>query len=277
MAITSLDVRGQPAVELASPGGGRLRVALHGAHLLSWVDAKGVEHLYLSPDALFDGRSPIRGGVPICFPQFNQRGPLPKHGFARNLPWQVEESSEHGLVLGLRSSEATRAVWPRSFHARLALTMAPRRLRIALTIDNTGSAPWTFAAALHTYLRVDDVLQARLEGLQGANRWDAVRDDRHVDTAPALRFGTEFDSVYAAPAAPLRLVQPAGTLEIAQSASCTETVVWNPGPELAAGLADLPDDGWRQMLCVEAARIDEPVLLAAGASWHGWQELRALS
>jgi glucose-6-phosphate 1-epimerase len=92
--------------------------------------------------------------------------------------------------------------------------------------------------------------------------------------APALAFGSEFDSVYAAPARPLRLVQPSGTLEISQSASCTETVVWNPGPLLAAKLDDLPDDGWRHMLCVEAARIDEPVLLAPGAQWQGWQQLR---
>jgi hypothetical protein len=58
---------------------------------------------------------------------------------------------------------------------------------------------FSFAAALHTYLRVDDIAEVRLEGLQGANRWDSLRDDRHVETAPALRFDAEFDSVYAAP------------------------------------------------------------------------------
>ncbi|MDM0031660.1 D-hexose-6-phosphate mutarotase [Variovorax sp. J22P271] len=277
MTLQALVFRGQPAVRLALPGGDSCTVALHGAHVLSWTTADGVERLYLSPEARFDGQSPIRGGIPVCWPQFNQRGPLPKHGFARNLPWTAEPQADgqpDTVVLALRDGAATQALWPHAFRARLAVTLGARSLRVALAIDNMGGEPWSFAAALHSYLRVDEATEARLEGLQGANRWDAVRDDRHVEMAPALAFGSEFDSVYAAPARPLRLVQPSGTLEISQSASCTETVVWNPGPLLAAKLDDLPDDGWRHMLCVEAARIDEPVLLAPGAQWQGWQQLR---
>jgi glucose-6-phosphate 1-epimerase len=227
---------------------------------------------------VFDGQAAIRGGVPVCCPQFNQRGMLPKHGFMRNLPWVFGgvDAASGTLTLKLRDSEATRRIWPHAFEARLEATLSAGRLRTALTLLNIDHAPWTFAAALHTYLRVDDIAEVRLEGLQGANRWDSLRDDRHVETASALHFDAEFDSVYAAPARPLRLVQPAGTLEIAQSASCTETVVWNPGALLGAKLGDMPEDGYRHMLCVEAARIDEPVLLAPGAQWQGWQQLRVL-
>ncbi|MDM0114410.1 D-hexose-6-phosphate mutarotase [Variovorax sp. J22R133] len=275
MPVNTIDFHGQPALRLSLPDGDAAVVALHGAQVLSWSSG-GAERIYLSPAALLDGHSAIRGGIPICFPQFNQRGSLPKHGFARNLAWHAEPSRPDApaeLALSLRDGDATRAVWPHAFHARLKVSLAPRSLRVALTVDNTGSAPWAFAAALHTYLRVDDIASVRLEGLQGANRWDAVRDDRHVEMAPALRFESEFDSVYAAPAAPLRLVQPSGTLQISQSASCTETVVWNPGAALSAKLADMPDDGYRHMLCVEAARIDEPVQLLGGAQWQGWQQL----
>jgi hypothetical protein len=75
---------------------------------------------------------------------------------------------------------------------------------------------------------------------------------------------------------PLRLVQPGGSLQIAPGPACAETVVWNPGATLAAKLADLPDDGWRHMLCVEAACIDTPVLLAPGARWQAWQQLTVI-
>lgn len=277
MSLETLSVRGQPAVRLRLPGGDACTVALHGAQLLSWQTADGVERIYLSPEALFDGRSAIRGGVPVCWPQFNQRGPLPKHGFARNTAWQLEPSeASDGLVFALTDDDASRALWPHAFRIELRVTLTPGALRLALDVRNTGDAPWTFTAALHTYLQVDDIADARLEGLQGAQRWDAVRDVRHAETAEALRFGTEFDSVYAAPATALRLVQPGGALAIAQSASCTETVVWNPGAALAAKLADLPDEGWRRMLCVEAARIDEAVTLAPGAAWQGWQQLTVL-
>lgn len=274
MSIQTLEFRGLPAYRLTLPEGDAAVVARHGAQVLSWVSG-GDERIYLSPQALMDGHSAIRGGVPICFPQFNQRGPLPKHGFVRNMPWQLEErdAAPGELALVLHDGDATRAVWPHAFRAELRVSLQPRSLRVTLTVDNTGSAPWTFAAALHTYLRVDEIADVRLEGLQGASRWDAVRDDRHVEMAPALRFDGEFDSVYASPAQGLRLVQPRGTLAIRQSASCTETVVWNPGAQLSAKLADMPDDGYRHMLCVEAARIDEPVQLQGGAQWKGWQEL----
>ena len=276
MPTQSLVFRGQPALALTLPEGGRAVVSLHGAQLLSWTTADGVERIYLSPDALFDGHSAIRGGVPVCWPQFNQRGALPKHGFARNLPWQALPGKEGQLVLALRDDEATRILWPHAFRLQLTVSLAPRQLRMAIDVTNTGGAPLSFALALHSYLRVDDIAQTRLEGLRGANRWDAVRDDRHVEMADALRFDAEFDSVYAAPSGPLKLVQPSGTLQIAQSPGCTETVVWNPGAALSAKLADLPDDGWRHMLCVEAARIDENVLLAPGAQWQAWQQLTVL-
>ena len=62
------------------------KVAEQGAQVLSWV-SDGRERLFLSPRSALDGSAPIRGGVPVCWPQFNQRGDLPKHGFARHLPW----------------------------------------------------------------------------------------------------------------------------------------------------------------------------------------------
>ena len=282
MAQRSIDFRGQPATHLELADGSACTIAHHGAHVLSWVTADGVEHLYLSPDARFDGRSAIRGGIPVCWPQFNQRGPLPKHGFARTVPWQPAAPGDQGgmdsaggnsLVMTLQDSDETRALWPNAFVIRLTVTLEPKSLCMSLAVRNTGADPWTFTSALHTYLRVDDIADASLHGLVGAHRWDAVRDVRQVESSPELRFDAEFDCVYAAPAQPLRLVQPSGTIEICQSGSCTETVVWNPGAALSASLPDLPDQGWRQMLCIEAARIDEPVTLASGSTWQCWQRL----
>ncbi len=52
-----------------------------------------------------------------------------------------------------------------------------------------------------------------------------------------------------------------------------DVVVWNPGADGASRLADMPDDGWQHMLCLEAARILEPVKLAPGQDWDGRQSL----
>lgn len=277
MALESMEIHGQPAVALALPSGDRVTVALHGGHVLSWCTADGVEHLYLSPKAVFDGRSAIRGGVPVCFPQFNQRGPLPKHGFARNLLWVQLPTQDNQIALELQNDERTLPIWPVAFRAQLTVALAPGSLRVTLSVHNADETPLHFTGALHTYLRVDDVVTAQLVGLQGQSRWDAVRDQRFAEPAAALRFGEEFDSVYDAAPAPLVLTDGPRRLRIAQSPAWPQSVVWNPGPVLGAQLHDMPADGWRGMLCVEAAAVDHPVCVAPGATWLGWQELTALA
>lgn len=177
------------------------------------------------------------------------------------------------LTLLLKDSAESRAIWPEAFRLRLSVSLEDKALQLVLEAENTGAIPWSFTAALHSYLRVDDVTAVRLEGLQGAERWDSLRDVRAVQAEAAPVFGAEFDSVYASPRAPLRLVQPSGALLIENSANCTETVVWNPGPVLAPKLGDMPADDWRHMLCVEAAKIDAPVELAPGARWQASQKL----
>ena len=270
--------RGQPCIRLQAGAHDSILVALHGAQLLSWV-SQGRERLYLSPQAVFDGQAAIRGGVPLCFPQFNQRGPLVKHGFARHLPWQVvpaQGGQTAPLVLRLSDSAGTRACWPHGFVAELALQLSPGQLHMALSVRNTGDDAWSFTTAMHSYLRVDDIAQVRVEGLQGCARWDALTDTHSVQQG-ALRVQGEYDSVLQAAATPLQLHDGAHVLELAQSPSLQNTVVWNPGAAQCAQLADMPTDGYAAMLCIEAAQIDTPVPLAPGAAWSGWQSLRVLA
>lgn len=264
---------GQPSLLLTLPCGDSLRVLLHGAHVVSWV-AGDRERLYLSPASAFDGRSAIRGGVPVCFPQFNMRGSLPKHGFVRNLAWELEEQvlgAQHSrLVLRLADGAATRAYWPQAFVARLLLDLSPGALQLTLVVRNTDTQSLDFTGALHTYFAVDDIAQTRLEGLQGRPEWDAV-SDRHAQGLSPLRFDAEFDRVYDAATAALVLREAAHTLVIEQSPSWAQTVVWNPGCDKV--LPDLPAGGYAHMLCVEAAQVMAPVHVAPGVEWQGWQRL----
>ena len=264
---------GQPCLRLRLPGGDSALIALHGAQVLSW-EAGGRERLYLSPQAVFDGQAAIRGGIPLCLPQFNQRGPLAKHGFARHLPWQAVAGVPPGqALLCLTDNAQTRAWWPHAFAAELALALSPGVLQVALSVRNTGAVPLEFTTALHTYLRVDDIAQVQVDGLDGCARWDAVTDTHSVQQG-ALRFAGEFDSVYQAAPGALQLHEGgAHTLTVEQGASCASTVVWNPGAALGARLADMPADGHTHMLCIEAAQIDTPVHLAPSAAWTGWQRL----
>ena len=266
---------GLPAHEISLPGGDRLVVAEHGAQVLSWR-AQGRERLYLSPRSVNDGQAAVRGGIPVCFPQFNQRGPhpgLPKHGFVRNLHWQCQPQAEAArLGFTLASSPATRGLWPADFAAELSVALFPGRLEVELAVRNTGAQAWAFTGALHTYLAVDDVAQVRLHGLGGQPEWDSVAD-RHAQAAEPIAIAGEFDRVYTAPASSCLLQEGGQALAITASPAWANTVVWNPGAERCPSLPDLPADGWRHMLCVEAAQVFEPIPVQPGATWRGFQHL----
>ena len=78
--------QGLPAIELTLPDGSAAVVLLHGAHVLSWQAGGWGEQLYLSPKAVAAEGKAVRGGIPVIFPQFEQRGPdrsLPRHGLSR--------------------------------------------------------------------------------------------------------------------------------------------------------------------------------------------------
>ena len=74
-------------------------MTLYGAHVCSWRTLApparaevSPELLFVSSKAIFGPPKAIRGGIPICFPQFSDMGPLEvAHGFARNSEWILTE------------------------------------------------------------------------------------------------------------------------------------------------------------------------------------------
>ncbi|WP_345792062.1 D-hexose-6-phosphate mutarotase [Thauera sp. JM12B12] len=278
--IEHIDHHGQPALHLATAAGARAVVALQGAQVLSWSPPGGGERLYLSPRAVFDGSTPIRGGIPVCFPQFADLGPLTAHGFARTLRWTLatERTGDDFALVSLRlvDDDATRAVWPHGFAAELSVLIEDSRLDLELEIDNTGGEAFDFTAALHTYLGVREVEESRIEGLHGFEYRDKTDANRiRRDSGDVLVIEAETDRVYHDVNRPLLLREYDRSLGI-NGDGFPDVVVWNPWVERSAAIADLPDDGFRRMLCIEAAVARQPVRLPAGESWWGRQTLVAL-
>lgn len=266
-----------PLVRLEGPHGSRLEVSAQGAQVISWRDATGRERLFLSPHAVFAPGQAIRGGVPVVFPQFSGRGALPKHGFARGLSWSAQPvavlpDGRSRMSLVLESCAETRRQWPHDFNATMDITLGASELEMRLQVRNTGSAPFSFTAALHSYFAAN-LSDARLLGLAGrpyedaadGGRWRLQRDD-------AVVFGAELDRVYPEVADELTLVSDGHRLRIAAE-GFRDVVVWNPGPALAAALPDLGESQHAHFVCVEAANVLHPVVLAPGQSWSGAQRL----
>jgi glucose-6-phosphate 1-epimerase len=265
---------GHPAVALTSDDGARATVLLHGGHLVSWIPAGGQEQLYVSPTSRYGDGQAVRGGVPVIFPQFAARGPLPRHGLLRTRGWQLVEMPSHGkhaqAVLRFVADGATRELWPHAFEAEITFSLVGQQLDIEFAVTNTGDAPFEFTAALHTYLRTNDVLKAQLEGLQGVRYEDNATGQWQQQWGDVTQVIGEIDRLYHDAPAELVLREMGRKLAIAH-ADFTDVVVWNPGPAKAAQLDDMPDDDWLKMLCVEAARVVDPVTLPPGEEWAGMQ------
>lgn len=276
------EVLGQPAVRLQSPDGAQATVLLHGGHLVSWRPAGADEQLYLSPQAVAGEGRAVRGGVPVIFPQFEQRGPdksLPRHGLARTRKWAIDSSrvgKDHAqITLALDDSAETRAIWPHAFTLELTIAISGARLDMELYVHNPGDTPWPFSAALHTYLAVSDLSLVRLQGLDGKRYIDSVAGGEAIEDHPEKRFHGEIDRIYTR-VNDLLLRDGPRRLGI-EAEAMPEAVIWNPGPDKCAALADMPGDGWQHMLCIEAARILEPVTLGPDESWSGRQSLTLLA
>lgn len=270
---------GQPAIEIVAPDGACALISLFGAQLLSWKPAGGAERLYLSERAVFDGCTALRGGVPVIFPQFAARGSGPRHGFARTRSWQLDAmrvgEDFATATLRLASDAATLAQWPHAFVLELTVVVSGARIDIEMDIENTGAEACEFSCALHTYLRVAEVENVSLEGLQGkryldATRGEALTQDRHE----SLVVDDEVDRIYLDAPDMLLLREPQRALGI-YSEGFPEVVVWNPWELKCRALLDMPDSDFRRMLCVEAAAAHRVQRLTAGEHWVGRQSLIA--
>lgn len=277
--IKQIEFNGLPALELEASGA-RAVVSLFGAHVLSWSPADGKEWLYLSEQSTFDGSRPIRGGVPVCFPQFSERGPLPKHGFARTTIWTLsDQRCGDGfalVVLRLQDDEATRAIWPFAFGLELTVCIENNRLDLELEVDNPGTRTLSFTGALHTYLRVSEVEEVAVEGLYGFSYIDTANADTvRRESGERVMIDAEVDRIYCEVTRPL-LVRDARRSLGVNTEGFPDVVVWNPWETKCAAMPDMPDSGFRRMLCTEAAVAEKPVELPPGQQWWGRQTLVSL-
>jgi glucose-6-phosphate 1-epimerase len=153
-------------------------VYLHGAQVTSWKPAGNDEVLFLSTKSRWQEAQAIRGGIPICFPWFRAKADDPKapaHGFVRTRSWQlesiVEDESGVCVSMSIESDEQTRRWWPGDFRLLHRVVFGPK-LALELICTNTGKTGLRFEEALHTYNRVADVGNVRVEGLDAVHFLD---------------------------------------------------------------------------------------------------------
>ena len=177
--------------------------------------------------------------------------------------------------LRLESDEIFRVAFPHLFGAELTVSIGGNRLDIELEIENLDRHGFSFTCALHTYLRVAEIENCSLEGLQETTFRDQLQSGAEfVQSEPSLAVEGEIDRIYFDVPDTLVLREPHRALAI-QTEGFSDAVVWNPWQEKCSALDDMEADAFRRMLCVEAAQIHRPPMLEPGESWQGRQSLIA--
>jgi glucose-6-phosphate 1-epimerase len=247
-------------------------IYLHGAHVTSWKPANNDELLFISTKARWEEGHAIRGGIPICFPWF--RGKLddphaPAHGFVRTRIWQLESiiENENGVAVTMftQSDGRTREWWPGEFRLAHRVTFGSE-LFLELVCMNTGTTPFRFEEALHTYNRIANIQDARLQGLDSVSYLDNTDSNKEKTQRGDVTIASPTDRAYCNTQNEVDLLDPNLKRRIRlRKEHSLSTVVWNPWSEGAARLQDLGDGEWRQFLCVEASNIlDAAINLAPG-------------
>lgn len=232
--------------------------------------------LFMSKNAIYNGQKALRGGVPICFPQFGDLGPVKaQHGFARNLPWTLVDKVESKESATLRLSLCTaqpESEWPFPYLLTTTVTIGPGGLfKQELRVANPGTNPFTFTTALHTYFRVASA-EATISGLSGKLYLDSLdgRQEKQ-DTDATVVFPGEVDRIYKDVPRSVTVADSKRSFHITTSQEFSDAIVWNPHVAKAARMADYGDDEWKEHVCHEVARACQPVILLPGEMWSGVQ------
>jgi glucose-6-phosphate 1-epimerase len=270
-----------PTVLLSHPSGSSADIYLNGAHVTSWIPAGGKEVLFMGKTATFAPGDPIRGGIPVVWPQFANLGGLPQHGFARKSEWELvetpdgESDEQSSVKLRLTDDHRTRELWPYHFRTELKVSIDEKTLTVELSAFNTGDELFTFTSALHTYIAVADIRETAIRGFSGKWYLDKTQGGNETkDEAKKLVIADETDRVYLK--APKKVeVEDRGNerrIEV-RATGFKDAVVWNPWAEKVTGFIGLDSEDYLRMVCIEAAQIGTPVELKPGTSWSGAQTL----
>ncbi|BAS90863.1 Os04g0603000 [Oryza sativa Japonica Group] len=295
---------GLDKVVLREARGFSAEVHLYGGQVTSWKNDRGDELLFVSSKATFKPPKAIRGGIPICFPQFGTHGILEKHGFARNRFWAIDDNpppfptstaAKAFVDLILKTSEEDLKIWPHSFEFRLRVALGPGgdlALTSRIRNTNTDGRPFSFTFAYHTYFSVSDISEVRIEGLETLDYIDCLRGkERSTEQGDAIVFESEVDKIYLDAPAKIAIIDhekkrtfvlrkdglpDAGKLIYHSNFLLLKNMIVDLCIQLTKNMQDFGDEEYKHMLCVEPAAVEKPITLKPGEEWKGKMDLSAV-
>lgn len=241
-------------------------IALQGAHVLSWVPLSGAEMIWVSEASAYEAGKAIRGGIPVCWPWFGPKANKSSHGFARTNAWKVDEVKEDANQTTVSLSLPVDILLQHVEYAHLALSINisfGEQLTVSLSTTNKGQEAVSLSEALHTYFKIHDVEHIKISGLDNATYTDKLNQfSKHTQVGDII-IDKGTDRVYHSNKdIVLQNTDNNKIINITAQGS-QETVVWNPWVKQTGKMIDMTPNGYRTMVCIEAANVT-PILISPG-------------
>jgi glucose-6-phosphate 1-epimerase len=255
-------------------------VSLEGGQVVSWHPTSQCEPvLWISRLAQYQLGKTIRAGVPICWPWFGAHptnSSVPRHGYARVIPWTVESTSlditgDIDIKLKLSDSEAADQLRPTDWPKSVSLSVHYRigeALEVSLLTENNTEHAIRYTEGLHTYFHVSDVENVRVLGLDESVFVDLLDGNQRRQQKGPITFGGEVGRIFVSCQKATVIDDRAlGRAIHVVGAGSSSIAVWNPGLTTASKMPDLGSEGWRTMVCVETANaLENAIQLELGHS-----------
>lgn len=272
----------EPVIEIKNDWGS-LKIALFGAQIISWKNSCNEELLFLSDKTNFNNKTPLRGGIPLCWPWFGPNPTnkdLPKHGFVRTMVWNLvsltEIEDETQIILECSSNNQSQKIVTLDFKLILEIVLGSS-LSLTLKSINTGTEAFSFSSAFHTYFLVTSAQDAFISGLENTEYIDLLSSSLEPlrQTGLLTDLGAHIDRDYTTTQNSVIHGSPSGLPFKMEKENFPNTVVWNPGESLADTFTDLNAQGASKMVCMEAALCNQ-ISLPAGESYEQKMRLNPL-
>ena len=189
----------------------------------------------------------------------------------------------------LISPGMTIELWPHPFSLEFIVTLKDDNLRTDLRITNTGTSSFKFQSLLHTYFKVNEVTNIRVDGFSGCNCKNQLTGEVAPESNSINTIDREVDNIYLNTRSfsgeyDIRditllendtralIVSKEATYILPEGARSDETILeipvdvvfWNPWIEKARSLADLPDEAYHNFVCIEPGLVQDWVALEPG-------------
>jgi glucose-6-phosphate 1-epimerase len=136
-----------------------------------------------------------------------------------------------------------------------------KSLNLELVTRNTGAQLFPVTQAFHTYFKVGDISQVSVSGLEDADYIDKVDNSALKKQIGSVVINEEVDRIYLGVRDELVINDIALKRRIRIRSEGSKTaVVWNPWAKISTEMADLQDNDYRNLLCVETTNAATDVV-----------------